>query len=67
MLVLSQSTFSLIIAPESYDLIFSPVLATRLAESLHSGAVPVVLGNQAVLPFSEHIDWTKAAIILPKV
>lgn len=66
LLVLSQSTFSLIVAPENYNLISTSLLATRLAESLHSGAVPIILGNQVKLPFHEHIDWSKAAIIWPK-
>ncbi|XP_039253764.2 exostosin-like 3 [Styela clava] len=64
--VLSQSTFSLIVAPENYNIISTALLATRLAESLHSGAVPIILGNQLKLPFHEHIDWKKASIMWPK-
>ncbi|XP_052236593.1 exostosin-like 3 [Dreissena polymorpha] len=64
--ILKQSTFSLIIAPANYTIISTTVFQARLYESLKSGAIPVILGDYAELPFSELLDWSKAVIILPK-
>lgn len=64
--ILSKSTFSLIITPDNEELVSTALLVTRLAESLYSGAIPVILGTQLQLPFHDFIDWTKAAILWPK-
>ena len=41
-------------------------LQARVFESLKHGAIPVILGNHAVLPLAEAIDWGKLALVLPK-
>lgn len=64
--ILVQSTFSLIIAPSNISYISSTVFQLRLYESLKFGAIPVVLGDYAQLPYDEVVDWKEAAIILPK-
>ncbi|XP_078665136.1 exostosin-like 3 [Branchiostoma floridae x Branchiostoma belcheri] len=62
--VLRESTFSIIIVAASS--VLSSVLTTvRLYESLKYGAVPVILGEQVQLPFSEVIDWQQAAFVFP--
>ena len=33
--------------------------------SLHNGAIPVIVGNKNSLPFSDLLDWNKAAVLLP--
>lgn len=64
--ILSKSTFSLIITPDNEEFVSTTLLVTRLAESLYSGAIPVILGTQLRLPFHDFIDWTRAAVIWPK-
>nr|CAB3244016.1 exostosin-like 3 [Phallusia mammillata] len=66
-LVLAQSTFTLISAPEQPSVVTTTsIFVIRLTEALRSGAVPVVLGTHAVLPFDEFVAWEKAAIIIPQ-
>jgi len=64
--LLQHSTFSLIISPLYDNVISTTVLFSWLFEILQSAAVPVILGNNLQLPFSEIILWPRAAIILPK-
>ena len=63
---LRKATFCLILpAPVTADTVSSAV-QTRLRECLVAGTVPVILSAEVRLPFSEVIDWTEAAIILPR-
>ena len=64
--ILLQSTFSVLISPANISVSSTTVFQTRLFESLKHGAVPVILGDSAELPYSELIDWSKAVLILPK-
>ena len=64
--LLVQSTFSLILAPSNMSYVSTTVFQLRLYESLKHGAIPVILGDYVQLPFSDVLDWKKAAIILPK-
>uniref|UniRef100_A0A6A7FTA7 glucuronosyl-galactosyl-proteoglycan 4-alpha-N-acetylglucosaminyltransferase n=3 Tax=Hirondellea gigas TaxID=1518452 RepID=A0A6A7FTA7_9CRUS len=65
--VLQMSTFSLILTPPSSTLVSSVGVVSRLFESLKHGAVPVILGGDAMqLPLSEVLDWSNIAIVLPK-
>lgn len=63
---LEQSTFCLILPPADLSLLSSPAILTRLMECLAASSVPVVLSQDIILPFSEVIDWTAAAIVLPR-
>ena len=38
----------------------------RLSEVIGAGAIPVVLADGLTLPYSQIIDWSKAAVILPE-
>ncbi|KFM58926.1 Exostosin-3, partial [Stegodyphus mimosarum] len=64
--ILKDSTFSLLISPANYNLISTPQIHIRIYEALKTGAIPVILGSHINLPFSEFLDWNRAAIILPK-
>jgi len=62
---LKKATFCLILPPSNRSVISSEAIQVRLVECLQAGSIPVVLSQDIVLPLSEVIDWTKAAIILP--
>jgi len=64
--LLKQSTFSIIIAPANTSVVSTTVFQARVFESLQAGAVPVILGSHAELPYSELLDWSRAVITLPK-
>ena len=65
--LLAKSTFSLVLPPENFNKITtSSIFITRLAESLRSGAIPVIVGTYGQLPFSEFINWGTAALIIPQ-
>ena len=64
---LRRATFCLILpSPASSDILSCVGIQTRLRECLVAGSVPVILSAEVRLPFSEVIDWTEAAIILPR-
>ena len=63
---LEQSTFCLILPPADLSLLSSPAILTRLMECLAASSVPVILSDDIILPLSEVIDWTAAAIVLPR-
>ncbi|XP_064489139.1 exostosin-3-like isoform X2 [Ornithodoros turicata] len=65
MVLLRESTFSLIIAPSD---IYSTTASSlrRLSEALQCGAIPVILGaDHLTLPFAEFLDWSRVALLLP--
>lgn len=63
--LLRQSTFSIVFAPLG-DFVSTHVFLTRIRESLQNGAIPVIVGGDAAeLPFSEFVDWSRAALLLP--
>ena len=64
--MLKRSTFVLIIAPCNQSVISTVHMQVRLYEALKFGAIPVILGEHAQLPFSEVIDWRRVVISLPK-
>jgi len=61
----SQSTYVIIPLPPK-SMKASVLFLTRLKEAIKSGSVPVIVGNEAVLPYDEFLDWNKAAVIIPK-
>lgn len=63
--ILKESTFVLILAPDS-AMVTSTIFQARIYEALRSGAIPVILGDQIRLPYFETIDWRKIVIVLPK-
>lgn len=65
--VLKESTFVLIFAPTSPELISTTLLQARIYEALRSGAIPVILGgDQVVLSYNEVIQWRRLVIFLPR-
>jgi len=62
---LKKATFCLILPPSNRSFISSEAIQVRLVECLQAGSIPVILSQDIILPLSEVIDWTKAAIILP--
>ncbi|EPY83725.1 exostoses-like protein [Camelus ferus] len=64
--LLKLSTFALIITPGDPHLVISSGCATRLFEALEVGAVPVVLGEQVQLPYQDMLQWSEAALVVPK-
>lgn len=64
--VLRDSTFSLIITPSNWSLTSTFAFQRRVYESVKYGAVPIILGDFIQLPFSEYLEWSRAAVILPK-
>ncbi|KAJ3606875.1 hypothetical protein NHX12_026393 [Muraenolepis orangiensis] len=64
--VLKASTFALVISPGDGHLVASAGCAMRLFEALEVGAIPVVLGDHAKLPYHQLIRWSEAAIVVPK-
>ncbi|XP_050027201.2 exostosin-3 [Dermacentor andersoni] len=63
--LLRESTFSIVFAPPT-DFVSTATFLVRVRESLQNGAIPVILGGDAVeLPFSEFVDWSRAALLLP--
>ena len=63
--LLVQSTFSLILLPSNQSVVTTTLIQQRIYESLKHGAIPVVLGDYIEMPFSEILDWNRAAIFLP--
>ena len=64
MIALSQSTY-VIIPPPPKGMKSSVLFLTRVKEAINSGSIPVVIGNEAILPYNEFVDWNKAAVIIP--
>lgn len=64
--VLEKSTFNLIIVPTDELTLNSRALNRRLYEALRSGNIPVILGTNLVLPFSEVVDWSRFSLVLPR-
>jgi len=63
--ILSKSTFGVILPPSNRSIISTPHIQARLMECLLAGTIPVILSTDLLLPFSEVLDWSKAALILP--
>eukprot|EP00455_Lapot_gusevi_P049985 TRINITY_DN7189_c0_g1_i11.p1 TRINITY_DN7189_c0_g1~~TRINITY_DN7189_c0_g1_i11.p1 ORF type:complete len:425 (+),score=12.12 TRINITY_DN7189_c0_g1_i11:86-1360(+) len=38
----------------------------RFTEAMASGAIPVIIGDQYVLPFSELINWSEFIVVIPE-
>ena len=64
--LLRDSTFSLILSPVNSSVISTALTQTRIYEALKYGAIPVILGDNVKLPFSEILNWKDAAVVLPK-
>ncbi|XP_002156291.2 exostosin-like 3 [Hydra vulgaris] len=58
MQLLKDSQFTILLHSNRY-------FVDELWYSLYNGAIPVVLGNKDFLPFSDVLDWKKAAVLLP--
>ncbi|CAG2210458.1 EXTL3 [Mytilus edulis] len=63
--VLKRSTFSLILPSNNISHKSTEIIQFRITEALKFGAIPVIFGDDLVLPFSEIFDWRNAAIIIP--
>ncbi|XP_007906741.1 exostosin-like 3 [Callorhinchus milii] len=64
--LLKLSTFVLIVTPGDSRLLASAGCAFRLFEALEAGAIPVVLGEHAELPYQDTVRWSEAALVVPK-
>ncbi|XP_042156465.1 exostosin-like 3 [Oncorhynchus tshawytscha] len=64
--ILKASTFALVISPGDSQLMASAGNGMRLFEALEVGAIPVVLGDHARLPYHQLVHWSEAAIMVPK-
>ena len=62
--VLEHSTFSLVVGPNEINASWDST-HVRLIEGLQTGAIPVLLAETVVLPFSDLISWKEAVLILP--
>ncbi|XP_059165262.1 exostosin-like 3 [Physella acuta] len=60
-----QSTFTLVVSPLNSSLYSTIAFQTRVYEALKHGSIPVILGSQGQLPYSEVLRWDSAAIVLP--
>ncbi|KAF4528808.1 hypothetical protein B566_EDAN017311 [Ephemera danica] len=58
--VLRSSTYTLILAPSTTNLLATPLILSRFSEALKHGAIPVLLGDHLMLPFAETLVWRKA-------
>ncbi|XP_071137090.1 exostosin-like 3 [Mytilus edulis] len=63
--VMTRSTFSLILPSINISHKSTEIIQFRITEALKFGAIPVIFGDDLVLPFSEIFDWGNAAIIIP--
>ncbi|XP_022651566.1 exostosin-like 3 isoform X2 [Varroa jacobsoni] len=63
---LADATFALVMAPRADFYRASDLFTKRLLKVMRHGAIPVILGNDVELPFSQQIEWEKAAVILLK-
>lgn len=63
--LLKQSSYVIILSPGDH-IVSSTTFYTRFFEALQTGAIPVIVGEQMQLPFSEFIAWNEAAIVLPR-
>lgn len=63
--VLKRSTFSLILPSNNISHKSTEIIQFRITEALKFGAIPVIFGDDLVLPFIEIFDWRNAAIIIP--
>ena len=64
--VLKKSTFTLIPAAMNYSVLTTTVIQIRIFEAMQFGAIPVVIGDQLEMPFSELLSWQLASVTIPK-
>lgn len=65
--ILKESTFVLIFAPGTPELITTTLLEARIYEALRAAAIPVIVGgDQVTLAYNEVIQWRRVAIFLPR-
>lgn len=52
----------------TFALVFtnSTSFTQRLYDALRFGSIPVVVGTDAYMPFSEYLDWTPAVLTIPR-